>query len=287
MLNRRLELEIKDFSLLSSLEKKKISKFIQENSDMDEDYSESEFFRYSDRQILMIKTNNDELRCVLSAKYIYDKESFIYWGDLIKEKTFRGIDLSYLFFKFLIKKEGILGIILNNKHFLSFCYNPRALDLLPRYLENFSRLEENSSHKNFSNCIERLGYSSNVQNGFFVDSSIHSKIRLNVEKRYRSKDQRVNDFFAKNVLERDEHHNLMYSGKSLAIVTSYSKSRLFAMAWNLILNLAIKPLQDYFPNLLVTPNEIALKILPIFGQTAQKRSTLTASGREVLPPGKG
>jgi hypothetical protein len=235
-------IEVRAFSALCEQDRKQVSRFIQDHSDMDEDYAESEFFRYLDRDLLIVRSHNRQVKCILSAKYFFDKEAFVYWGDLIKDKSFKGLNLGYLFFRYLLNKEGFIGIFLRKKSFLSFCYNPRVLDFLPRYLDSFSSYSQNSSHPLFTRCIEQLGYHSSVFAGFFQDTAIQSKRRLHGEKRYRSKNQSINDFFSKHVLQSDEQQHLFYTGWSLAIVTRYSRTKLFHMSIDFIRKISEKSL---------------------------------------------
>ena len=226
MFKDRLQIRIKSIASLSTSEKANIATFISMNSCMNLKYAYNEFLSHFDREVLFVYNEAKEIKMVLSVKHIEGKTNFIYWGDLIKETSFRGVSLTYLFFKYLWYKEGLFSLFLKRKYFLTFCFNPRVYALLPKYLNVHSIYDQNTQHRIFSTCLKQFGYEDQVFDGFFIDKSIDSKVPLSDLKRYSSKHPKLNKFFHNHIFQSDGQGGVFYNGKSMAIVAYYCRKQI-------------------------------------------------------------
>ena len=90
----------------------------------------------------------------------YEKTCYIYCGDIVKKSDDKSINYTILFMKYMYHKCGLVNLLLQDKVFLIFCYNPRSYNLASPFLKRFSAYENNLQ-------INLLAYKQNTGD-FFV-----------------------------------------------------------------------------------------------------------------------
>lgn len=240
MQRRRLKIKLVKIKNINSHERVKIANFIEQHSLMDMHYVFSELFSYDDRELLSVVDENEDIKFVISIYTVIEKKrTLVYWGDMIKKSHCKSINLSFVFSYYLYKKEGLTRLFFREKCFVSICYNPRSFKLIPGFLNRYSMYDNNFEHIDFSDVLQMLGLYAKMQSGFYYDEAIKNNIKLRVEKRYSSNNEKLNQYFKENVWGSDREKNFFYGGRSLVVLSHYNKKLVFKLFY-----LTIKSIVD-------------------------------------------